>query len=233
MTDPEIDRALSESPAVDRSVLDRISSRIREDLKAVRPMTSARALAAQLIAVAALAAFCFASGIGLHAVHRLTGSQAALIFPAVAILIWLAAEGASAAMVPGAGRAVRPLPLMALACAVLAVVFALAFHDYSTASFLSQGVGCLRAGLLNALGAALLAWLVLRRGFAVDSAAAGAAVGALAGLAGVLMLELHCPILKAPHAMLWHTAVIPLSGAAGWVMGRLTDPSPESAPSHL
>jgi len=49
----------------------------------------------------------------------------------------------------------------------------------------------------------------------VDSLGAGLARGALAGLAGVGMLELHCPNFEAPHVMVWHTAVLPLSAAAG------------------
>lgn len=73
---------------------------------------------------------------------------------------------------------------------------------------------------MNAVPAALFVWLVVRRGFVLDSAAAGAAAGAVAGLAGVLMLELHCPLLEAPHAMVWHVAVIPLCALAGAATGR-------------
>jgi hypothetical protein len=39
--------------------------------------------------------------------------------------------------------------------------------------------------------------------------------GTLAGLAGVTVLELHCANLQVPHVMLWHTAVMPVSAAAG------------------
>jgi negative regulator of sigma F NrsF-like protein len=219
MTDREIDVALADSPTVDKALLERISRRIVPNLRAVRPL-AARLLAVQLIAIAAAVAFAGASQIGFYAIHRLTDGQTAMIFPGLAILIWLAAAAATAAMIPGARQRLRPLPLMALACAALLAIFALIFRDYSTARFLRQGIACLKAGLMDALPAGLVAWLVLRRGFAVDSAAAGAATGALAGLAGVLMLELHCPIFKAPHVMVWHTAVIPVSGAVGWVMGK-------------
>lgn len=221
MTDREIDFALADSPPVDKALLEKISRRILPNLAAVRPL-SARLLAAQLIAIAGVMAFAGASQIGFNAIHRLTGGQAALIFPALAILIWLAAAAATAAMIPGAHQHLRPLPLIALICAALPAIFALIFRDYSTARFLHQGIGCLKAGLMDGLPAGLVAWLVLRRGFAVDSAAAGAATGALAGLAGVLMLELHCPIFEAPHVMVWHTAVIPVSGAVGWVIGVLS-----------
>jgi len=135
-------------------------------------------------------------------------------------LIYLAAAANAAAMVPAARQLVRPFTLVAAASAALPAIFALVFHDYSTARFLPQGIACLKAGLLDAIPAAVLVWLVVRRGFVLDATAAGAAAGALAGLAGVLMLELHCPLLEAPHAMVWHVAVIPLSGLAGAAAGR-------------
>jgi hypothetical protein len=47
-------------------------------------------------------------------------------------------------------------------------------------------------GVLGAVPTALLGWQFLRRGFAVSTVAAGAAAGTLAGLSGVLLLELHC-----------------------------------------
>ena len=80
---------------------------------------------------------------------------------------------------------------------------------------------CLTAGLLHAVPAALASWLLLRRGFAVNPVAAGLVAGTLAGLAGVTMLELHCANFQALHVMLWHTAVIPVSGAVGALVGRL------------
>ena len=37
----------------------------------------------------------------------------------------------------------------------------------------------------------------------------------LGGLAAVGVLELHCPNFQAAHVLVWHTAVVPLSAAAG------------------
>ncbi len=91
------------------------------------------------------------------------------------------------------------------------------FHDYRTDRFVAQGVVCLTAGLLVALPTALASWLLLRRGFAVNSVTAGLAVATLAGLGGVTMLELHCANIQAPHVMLLHTAVI-LVSAAAWLL---------------
>jgi hypothetical protein len=132
----------------------------------------------------------------------------------------------AAAMVPAARQIVRPLVLAAVATAGLAALFALVLHDYSTARFVDRGIRCLKAGLMDAVPAALLVWLVVRRGFVLDSAAAGAAAGTIAGLAGVLMLELHCPLLEAPHAMVWHVAVVPLCALAGAAAGRFRRSKP-------
>jgi hypothetical protein len=75
--------------------------------------------------------------------------------------------------------------------------------------------------LFHAVPVALASWLLLRRGFAVNAVAAGLAAGTLAGMAGVTMLELHCPNFEALHVMLWHTAVVPVSGAAGALLAWL------------
>jgi hypothetical protein len=89
------------------------------------------------------------------------------------------------------------------------------FRDYRTDRFVPQGIACLTAGLLHAIPTALASWWLLRRGFAVNSVAAGLVAGTLAGLAGLTMLELHCANFQALHVMLWHTAVLVVSGAAG------------------
>ena len=224
MNDRDIDRALESANGggrpLDPSLLERISGSILPGLTAVRPLPAPAVLEARLAILTAVAALAGASALGFHGIHKLTVGQSALIFSMLAVLIWLAARANAAAMVPAARRVVRPLPLVVAGSAALAALFALIFHDYSTERFVPQGIACLTAGLLNAIPAGLLVWLVVRRGFALHSAAAGAAAGALAGLAGVLMLELHCPILEAPHVMLWHVTVIPLSALAGAAAGR-------------
>jgi hypothetical protein len=60
---------------------------------------------------------------------------------------------------------------------------------------------------------------MLRRGFAVNPASAGLVAGTLGGLAGVGMLELHCPNFQAAHILVWHIAVVPVSAALGAMLG--------------
>lgn len=95
----------------------------------------------------------------------------------------------------------------------MAAIFALVFDDHSLGRFVPQGLVCLRAGLLWAVPAAVFTWLLLRRGYAVDRSAAGVACGMFAGLAGLSVLEFHCPNFRLWHIMVWHLAVVPISAA--------------------
>jgi hypothetical protein len=50
--------------------------------------------------------------------------------------------------------------------------------------------------------------------------AAGTVGGAMAALAGIGMLELHCNNFQALHILVWHTAVLPAGAAIGALAGR-------------
>ena len=228
MRDREIDdilnRAAAASPGVDPALLDRVSSSIGGSLRPVRPLPPSWVLITALAAVAVTVAVGGAARLGLYGIQEMSAAAIGLVFPLLGVLIWLTAAVCVSEMIPGSRHRIAPGALLAAACAALIAAFALLFHDYSSEDFVAEGIVCLKAGLLHALPAALLGWLVLRRGFAVDSLAAGFAIGSLSGLAGVSMLELHCPYFEAPHVMVWHTAVLLVSGLMGVVLvwaGRL------------
>jgi hypothetical protein len=217
--DEEIDDILKREgatpPDVDATVLDRIRGSIRTSMQPVRRLPPPIALAAGLVAICAAVALGGAARLGLAGVQHLSTLQRALIFPTLATLLWLAAVTYVAERIPGQRRRVAPGPLLAIGSLALIGVFGIMFQNYGADRFLKQGITCLNAGLLHAAPTALAIWFLLRRGFAVNPAASGLAAGTLAGLAGVLMLELHCANFEAPHVMLWHTAVLWVAGAVG------------------
>lgn len=219
MKDREIDEILERAAQaphdVDPGLLDRVAGSIGTSLRPVRPLPPAWVLATGQILISAAIATLGAARLGLYGIQRLSVLERALIFPTLASLVWLAATARVGEIIPGSRRRIAPGLLLVAGSLTLLAVFAALFRDYRTDRFVSQGVACLTAGLLHAIPTALVSWLLLRRGFAVNSVAAGLAAGTLAGLAGVTMLELHCANFQALHVMLWHTAVIPLSGAAG------------------
>jgi hypothetical protein len=227
--DREIDEVLKRAAQaphdVDPALLDRIARSMGPSLGPVRPLLPPWAMAGGLVLLCAAVALIGAARAGFYGIQRLTVPECALIFPALAVLIWLAAKASVSEMIPGSRRPVAPGFLLGAGSLALVAVFAALLHDYRTDRFVPQGVACLTAGLLLAIPAALSSWLVLRRGVAVNSVTAGLAAGTLAGLAGMTMLELHCPNLQAPHVMLWHTAVLPVSALAGALLARVASSS--------
>lgn len=233
MRDREIDDILDQAAQAPHDMapglLDRVARSIGPPLVPVRPLPAAWVLESGLVLICAAVAVGGAARLGLYGIQKLSVWECALIFPALGVLIWLAATACVGETTPGSRRRVSPGILLGAGSLALVAIFAALFHDYQTERFVPQGVACLTAGLLHAIPAGLAAWLLLRRGFAVNAVAAGLAAGTLAGLAGMTMLELHCPNFEALHVMVWHTAVIPLSGLAGALLGWLGHGSGVSA----
>jgi len=228
MTPEEIGKIVSE--AANRALAgggsDRAAARaeaaIREDLQPVRPLAPAIVFTWELLALCAAAASASAAALGLAGWRALSGAQATPIFLALLALGGLAAAACAREMRPASGRSLGAAALL-LATAVFPTIFALVFGGYETENLVRQGIPCLRAGLAVAIPTGLAFALVLRRGFVMDWSAAGLAAGTLAGLAGLGMLELHCPNLKAIHVMIWHAGVVVSGAALGFLAGRMAE----------
>jgi len=200
---------------VERALLKRVADSIQPAMRPVRPLPRTSVLAGGLVLICSAVALAGAARAGFNGFEKMGLLERALIFSTLGMLAWVAATEFVNEMIPGSRRWVSAGALLGMGSAVLVGVFALLFHDYHTDHFVSVGIVCLVTGVLHAIPAGLLSWLVLRRGFAVNSVSAGLVAGTLAGLAGVGVLELHCANFEATHVLVWHTAVVPLSGAAG------------------
>jgi hypothetical protein len=224
VTDKEVDSPLNQSadmPDEADEAVESVSDAVQPPLKAVKPLPSPGVIALGLQLIFVVVAILGATYLGNNGFRVLSGVQATVIFCAMSLLARLAASASAARMVPGSKQAIDSRMLLAGSTAALFVVFAVFFHDYRLDRFASEGIACLGEGLLHATLAGSLLWLLVRRGVSSDAPAAGMALGTLAGLTGLGMLELHCPILKAMHLMVWHIAVIPVSGLAGYLAGRV------------
>ena len=80
--------------------------------------------------------------------------------------------------------------------------------------------GCLAISTLTALGPLTAAALFLRGSFLSAPGWRGAAVGALAGLAGSIGAHAHCPVQTMGHLLAAHGAAIAVGAAAGAALGR-------------
>jgi hypothetical protein len=218
--DRQIDELLkhaSEAPprAVNPETLDRISQSIENTLRPVRPLPPTWVLSLGLIAISAGIASAGAARLGFNGIHKMNVLERSLIFPALGILVWLTATAFATEMIPGSRRRVASGTMLIVSSLALFAIFAVLFRDYRTDHFLSQGIVCLVTGLLHAIPTALASWLLLRRGFAVNPVTSGLSAGTLGGLAGVIVLELHCPNFQALHILVWHIAVPLVSAALG------------------
>jgi hypothetical protein len=219
--DEVLNKAARTSLDLKPELLDRVSTSIRSSLQPVRPLPPAWVITGGLILVCAAVSFLGAARAGFFGVEKMDLLERCVIFPALGLLAWAMASAFVHEMTPGSRRRVSPGALLALGCVALLGLFALLFRDYRTDHFFSIGIVCLVTGFIHAVPAGLLCWLLLRRGFAVNPVSAGLIAGALAGLAGVGVLELHCPNFQAAHILVWHTAVVPVSAAAGALVGWL------------
>lgn len=231
--DTRIGKAADALPAVSPALLTSIAAGLKPAMRPVKPLAPTWVLATRLFLAAAGVAFVSAASAGLAGVESLGLLRAAVILAALALLLGLAATEQVHSMIPGSRRLLGPLPLVLSCCLALAALFAAEFHDYRTTSFVASGIACLIAGLERAIPAGILVWLLMRRGFAINPVAAGATAGAVAGLAGVVFLELHCTNFETLHILAWHTAVLPASavlgaaaGALAWAASRLRTRSP-------
>ncbi len=212
-------KAAGEGQDVDPGVLERIGDSIKPSLRPVRPLPPGWLMAAGVAAVCAAVSLAGAARAGFSGLAKMNVLERSLIFPALGLLACLVAVSFVRQMIPASRVRVSPGGVLGLTSIALFAVFAPLFRDYRTSHFISAGIICLLTGLLHAVPAGLLSWLVLRRGFAVDPVSAGMVGGTLAGLAGVGLLELHCPNFQATHILVWHIAVVPVSAAIGASFG--------------
>jgi hypothetical protein len=204
---------------LDPLLLERLADSIKPSFRAVRPLPPVWLMAVGLVLVCAVVSLAGAARAGFFGFAKMNLLERSLVFPALGLLTCLAAVSFVHQMVPGSWVRVFPGALLALSTVALLALFADLFRDYHSNHFFSAGIVCLLTGLLHAVPAGLLSWLMLRRGFAVNPVSAGLVAGTLGGLAGVGVLELHCPNFQAAHILVWHTAVVPVSAALGALVG--------------
>lgn len=222
MNDREIDGLLNRAkapPGPAPEVLQRISESIAGSMRPVRPLPRPWLLTAGLSLICVAVALAGAAGLGFFGIIKMIALERAAVFSVLGILILAVARELVNAMIPGKLRRFSSGGLLAVTALFLIAVLGACFRDYHTTRFMHSGLICLAIGLLHAIVAGLMGWMVLRRGFAVNRASAGMAAGTLAGLAGVGMLELHCPNFQAAHVLVWHLGVPLMSAGLGSLWG--------------
>lgn len=115
--------------------------------------------------------------------------QQIAVFATLAASALLLAVSMIGQRVPANKYALAPTLLPIGVLTVLVIILAVTFRPREELAFLQSGLACVRRGHTYSIPAALLFWLVLRRGAILFPKLIGAAVGGLAGLAGFRVLE--------------------------------------------
>jgi hypothetical protein len=205
------------------SQLKRIKIAIVENLKPVRPLPPSRVL---LLACAIIFLCVVAVGamrLGTNGWAALNIDQRIAVFSSLAASAILLAASMVRQMVPGSRHTLPPTALPVGILVVLTLVIAATFRSHEEVAFVAGGVGCIKNGLLYSAPAALLFWLLLRRGAILFPKLIGLAAGGLAGLIGLSILEVNCPNLNIFHILVWHWGVVLVSSLAGALVGAAVE----------
>lgn len=202
-------------------VYEKIQAQLKASLKPVSPQSPPRVLAAQFLIVF----FLFASpaigmlgAAGLHEMRwiQLIGIGSVLVFGAALLSLSLAWQ-----MTPGSLHRVPARVAVPALMAGFLVGIAILFPWHAPEAFLVRGWSCLKAGLLMAIPAALLFWMLVRRGHAMATGALGGTLGAIAGLLGASVLQLTCARQDASHLLVWHGGVLVISIGLGMLIAHV------------
>jgi hypothetical protein len=208
-------------PRPDPNRVSRIQELITTSLKPVRPLPSNRRLVWTLLAVFSVFCLLAAIPVGYYGFHILNGFQRVAYYG----LILLCAAWFSIAvvqeMIPGSKGKTSPSRLILATTLTLALLVSVLFQNSRMERFVTTGIPCLRLGCVSAVLSGALFWVVVRKGFFTSPVAATTTMGFFAGLAGVGVLALHCPIENSAHILVWHLGAMVIGGLGGAVIGAL------------
>ncbi len=208
----------------DPKVLEMIGARLLPVLKPVRPLAPTWVWIGAFVLLAAAIAVIGASVLGMHGFWAATWRERTVILSAIGLGAFAAAAIVAREMSPGKKQQMSAGAVLTGSVVLILLGFSTLFRNDGIADFVHSGIPCLASGLCFAAGTALLVALLMRSGVILDQASAGMAVGTLAGWAGLCLLELHCTNLNAAHLIVWHAAVLAVSGTAGWLIGHTIKP---------
>jgi hypothetical protein len=211
-----------ETSASSTQLLEQIEHRILSDLHPVRPTKKEHLL----IALGTIFVVGVAFGvyrIGAFALAVMTHLQAGVMLSAVALGAVLAGYSLVNLILPGNLHRIPPSILPFAVALAFATATVLLFQFQQERHFWSAAWWCIRTGTEFGALAALPLWFVLRRGAVLSPVMTGFVSGLFMGLVGMMVLEIHCPILDAWHILLAHLGVLVILSAVGLAVGAAVE----------
>jgi hypothetical protein len=198
----------------------RIRKSFAESAAPVRPLPSNASMMLAAVAVFTALAIVLAAPLGFPGFLAMSTADRVADYTTILLLAAVLSGGLAEQTIPGSRRAIHPGAAVLAAILLLSLTAALRFPEFAMNNFVVRGIPCLRAGLICAIPGGILAWAAMRRGFVTNPAPAGIAGGAFAGLVGVAVLALHCPIFNAGHIIAWHLGALAIASLTGGILAR-------------
>ena len=208
--------AFAVSPELQR----RISENAKKSLKPVSRLRSTSVRAAQLLIVFVLLAAAVTSIMKILGIEAMSPGQLAGISAVLALGVVLLSRSLAWQMTPGSLQRIPAWAAVAILGAGLLVGTIVLFPWQTPEAFVERGWHCLRTGLALAVPAAILFWLLVRRGAFLNLTTLGATLGAIAGLLSVTVLQFTCNMQEIAHLLVWHGGVLAISTVVGALIGR-------------
>ncbi len=205
-----------DAPPPSPEQLRRIEGALLADLKPVKPLLPPAVLSLALLGVLLVVAAIGVAILGIDGWRALSLWRRISVFTGLSAAAGLLAFSLARQVVPGSKLLLSPYWLLAGIGASMFAILAALFQPHVEATFIATGLVCLGIGIACAIPTAILSRLALRRGAVLDPLRAGATGGALAGLSGLVVLEIICPNLNRDHILVWHLGAALISAAAGF-----------------
>lgn len=184
----------------------KVQGLLTSSLTSVKPLPSQSRLRLAFLAIFAACAAGLIAVMDKAGFHLMTGAQMTWMGAILAGGGILFSLVLSWRMIP-ASRQGFPISFVLVVSGIGVIGgIALLFPWRTSISFVSEGRPCAVMELMIAIPAAVIFWLLARRGALCASAGLGAALTGLAVFLALTPLQTQCMFQQAPHLLLWHGA---------------------------
>ena len=185
----------------------------------VRPLPSNKVMVSIALLGFAILCILIAWPVGFFGFQTFSVAQKLGYYGIVLVFAALFSVTAVEHMIPGAKRHLRSWALIGCSLAALVAVSPLILPEHSLNQFVKFGIPCLRLGLVSAVLSGVLGFWATRKGLFTSPFESAVLLGFFAGLTGVGVLALHCPIQNWVHMVTWHLGAMLIAGIGGALLG--------------
>jgi hypothetical protein len=204
---------------VSADLLARIEETLVRNLTPVKPLWPRAYFAAAFGVCFVAVVWAGAYGLGADGLWAMSWERAVAVLAMAALSVAALSDSLARQMAPGDRHWMRPQIVPAAVMALMLTVLVGGAEFERDPEFWSHGLVCAKAGVSFAFLTAVPLWLLLRKGLVLSGWNIGMAAGLMAGLAGTIVLQLHCTIPAAAHILAWHAGVALFGALLGACVG--------------